>query len=120
MPSSPVTAALSLHDALPILKFDGAGSDLQQQLRVLLAADGTGYVRVLEHDAELGVVLLERLGPTLSRELRDPVSQGDVIAGLLEQAWQLPLQVGLPFAPDEKAVSLLAAIEEAQIGRAHV
>src|SRR5699024_4603399 len=30
-----------------------------------------------------------------------------------EQAWQLPLQVGLPFAPDEKAVSLLAAIEEA-------
>src|SRR5699024_3146088 len=50
---------------------------------------------------------------TLSRELRDPVSQGDVIAGLLEQAWQLPLQVGLPFAPDEKAVSLLAAIEEA-------
>src|SRR5699024_12562759 len=111
-----VVRALLGSTAVPaMLTFDGAGSDRQQQLRVLLAADGSGYVRVLEHDAVLGVVLLERLGPTLSRELRVTVSQGDVIAGLLEQAWQLPLQVGLPFAPDEKAVSLLA-----EIGRAHV
>lgn len=113
LPVLEVRARLGSAAVPAVVKFDGAGSDLQQQLRVLLAADGTGYVRVLEHDAELGVVLLERLGPTLSRELRDPVSQGDVIAGLLEQAWQLPLQVGLPFAPGEKAVSLLAAIEEA-------
>src|SRR5690625_842131 len=103
LPVLEVRARLGSAEVPAVVKFDGAGSDLQQQLRVLLAADGTGYVRVLEHDAELGVVLLERLGPTLSRELRDPVSQGDVIAGLLEQAWQLPLQVGLALAPDEKA-----------------
>ena len=36
-----------------------------------------------------------------------------MIAELLEQAWQLPLEVGLPFAPDEKAMSLLAAIQQA-------
>lgn len=113
LPVPEVSARPGSAEVPAVVKFDGAGSDLQQQVRVLAAAEGTGYVRVLERDAELGLVLLERLGPTLSRELRDPISQGDVIARLLEQAWQLPLQVGLPFAPDEKAMSLLAAIEQA-------
>lgn len=113
LPVLEVSARPGSAEVPAVVKFDGAGSDLQQQVRVLLAAEGTGYVRVLEHDAELGVVLLERLGPTLSRELPDPIFQGDVIAGLLDQAWQLPLQVGLPFARDEKAMSLLAAIQQA-------
>jgi len=113
LPVLEVSARLGSVAVPAVAKFDGAGSDLQQQLRVLLAAEGTGYVRVLEHDAELGVALLERLGPTLSRELPDPNSQSEVIAELLEQAWQLPLEVGLPYALDEKAMSLLAAIQQA-------
>lgn len=96
-----------------VVKFDGVGADLPQQARVLEAADGHGFVRLLEYDAEAGAMLLERLGPTLWREAPDPIAQTDHIADLLEQAWQLPLDVGLPFTPDQQARSLLSGIENA-------
>lgn len=96
-----------------VVKFEGVGADLPQQARVLEEADGHGFVRLLEYDAEAGAMLLERLGPTLWREAPDPIAQTDHIADLLEQAWQLPLDVGLPFTPDQKARSLLTGIEDA-------
>nr|WP_281065100.1 aminoglycoside phosphotransferase family protein [Brachybacterium sacelli] len=96
-----------------VLKLDGAGAGVDQQARILEAAEGHGYVRLLDHDPARGAMLLERLGPTLAETTPDPVAQTDVLAGLLEQAWELPLEVGASFAPDQKARSLLELVEAA-------
>jgi streptomycin 6-kinase len=94
-----------------VLKFGDTGSDIVQQARILAAAAGVGYVRLLDQDVARGAVLLERLGPMLWQTTPDPAAQTDVLGDLLLQAWELPLQVGEPFAPDQKARSLLALVD---------
>lgn len=92
------------------VKFDDAGTDLEQQVRVMSAADGRGYCRVLDHDLEIGAALLERLGPSLATTTPEGLAQVDVLTGLLEQAWDLPLSVAQDEEPGEKAHHLLALI----------
>ncbi|MGD8149492.1 aminoglycoside phosphotransferase family protein [Ornithinimicrobium sp. Y1694] len=94
-----------------VLKFDGAGTDLSQQVRVLQAADGRGYARVLDADLDLGVALLEPLGPPLAQTTPDPLEQAVTLADLLLRAWELPIQVGSPTGPSDKAASLLELLE---------
>jgi streptomycin 6-kinase len=94
-----------------VLKLGGAGSDHAQQVRLLKAADGRGYVRVLAHDAELDAALLERLGAPLHAGVTDPVAQTEALAELLPATWELPSAVGAPFAPAEKARGLLALVD---------
>lgn len=96
-----------------VLKLGVHGSDHAQQVRVLRAADGHGYVRVLDHDEELGATLLERLGPPLHAGASSPEAEVDVLAGLLPVTWDLPSAVGRPFAPSQKAESLLALVDGA-------
>lgn len=96
-----------------VVKFGGGGADVAQHARVLDAADGHGYVRLLAHDAENDAMLLEQLGPMLPQAVPGPVAQTDVLGDLLLQAWEVPLAVGLPFIPSQKARSLLAIIEGA-------
>lgn len=96
-----------------VLKLGGHGSDHSQQVRILRAADGNGYVRVLAHAEDLDAVLLERLGPTLWRTIPDPVEQALALADLLPATWELPSAVGAPFTPDQKATSLLALVDGA-------
>ncbi|GAA4530040.1 hypothetical protein GCM10023160_30260 [Brachybacterium paraconglomeratum] len=96
-----------------VLKLGGHGSDHAQQVRILRAADGNGYVRVLEQADDLGAVLLERLGPSLWASVPDPVAQSLTLADLLPTTWELPVAVGTPFTPTQKATSLLALVDGA-------
>ncbi|ANS79758.1 putative kinase [Serinicoccus hydrothermalis] len=93
------------------VKFDDAGTDLGQQVRVMAAADGRGYCRVLDHAEEIGSALLERLGPSLARTVPDGLAQVEVLVGLLEPAWELPLSVAHDEQLGEKASQLLAIVE---------
>ncbi|MGP9842906.1 hypothetical protein [Brachybacterium sp. 107] len=96
-----------------VVKFGGGGADVAQQARILAAADGHGYVRLVAHDEERDAMLLEKLGPMLPQTVPDPLAQTDVLGGLLLQAWEVPLDVGRPFAPSQKARSLLEIFEGA-------
>jgi streptomycin 6-kinase len=69
---------------------------LENEVRTLLVADGRACVRVLNHDAEKGAVLLERLGRQLI-ELGLPVfEQMRIICSLLRVLWAVPCQAPLP------------------------
>lgn len=98
-------------DEPAVVKFDDAGTDLPQQVRVMSAAQGRGYARVLDHADDLGAALLERLGPSLAQTTPDGVEQVDVLVALLAQAWELPLAVASQDRPGEKAEQLLAIVE---------
>ncbi|WP_192796764.1 aminoglycoside phosphotransferase family protein [Serinicoccus kebangsaanensis] len=93
------------------VKFDDAGTDLTQQVRVMRAAEGRGYCRLLDHAEHIGSALLERLGPSLARTTPDGVAQVEVLVDLLEQAWELPLSVADDEQLGEKASQLLAIVE---------
>ena len=73
--------------------------------RVLRAADGNGYVRVVKWDAARGALLTERLGADLWTQHRGLDDQARVIVGLLIRAWSVPLRVGRPF--ESKAAGLV-------------
>lgn len=96
-----------------VLKLGGHGSDHAQQVRILRAADGRGFVRVLEHADDLDAMLLERLGPPLWESVPDPRAQSLALADLLPTTWELPAAVGALFAPSQKATSLLALVDGA-------
>ncbi len=93
------------------VKFDDAGTDLTQQVRVMTAANGRGYCRVLDRAEDIGSALLERLGPSLARTVPDGVAQVEVLVDLLEPAWELPLAVAQDEQLGEKASQLLAIVE---------
>lgn len=89
---------------------------LATQLRLLLAADGDGYVRVLAHDLDEGALLLEALGPSAEPSTKD--GEGDVPRVLdatvraLRRAWRVPPDVLGPSPADagHKAAGLLGLI----------
>lgn len=89
------------------------------ELRMLLAAQGRGYVRVLRHDETRGAMLLERLGSPLN-EFGLPInSQIQAICATLLEAWA-PLPEGAQFVTGaQKASSLADFIEGAwrQLGQ---
>lgn len=65
--------------------------------RVLRAASGHGYVRVLDHADDLGAVLLERLGPPLAEAGLSPYEQVMTMVDLLAEAWNaVPVDPGMP------------------------
>jgi streptomycin 6-kinase len=103
-----------------VLKIPIAGIDpSRRELRTLLAANGRNYVEVLRHDAEHGVILLERLGPQL-HQLGLPLDvQIEFICAALRDAW-IPLPEGLELVSGAaKASGLAAFIESAwrELGR---
>ncbi|MEY2404331.1 MAG: streptomycin 6-kinase [Acidimicrobiaceae bacterium] len=81
--------------------FEGLG-DLGNEVRVLEIADGCGCARLLRHDAERRVLLLERLGRQLN-DLALPVrSQIEIICATLPQLWNAPADhSGLPSGADK-------------------
>ncbi|NVJ09190.1 phosphotransferase [Myxococcus sp. AM001] len=86
-------------------------SSASSQLRVLLTAQGRGYVRVLQHDESRGATLLERLGPRLSEVGLTPARQMEVLCRTLVDAWQVPPTEAF-LSGKEKALSLARLIEE--------
>jgi streptomycin 6-kinase len=82
----------------------------RRELGVLLAAEGRGYVRVLEHDPASGAMLLERLGPQLA-QLGYPIErQIEAICATLGEAWRQPPADLTLMTGAEKAVSLADAV----------
>jgi streptomycin 6-kinase len=73
---------------LKILPPDGAS--YAGELRVLLAANGRGYARVHDYDADHGALLLEQLGPSLGT-LGLPIdAQLAILCETLIEAWRAP------------------------------
>lgn len=109
----PVLEVRGLSSGPAVLKLGGHGSDHAQQVRVLRAADGRGYVRVLDHCEEHEATLLERLGAPLHATAHEAEDEVGVLAGLLPMTWELPLPVGLPLGSAGKADSLRELVEGA-------
>lgn len=77
-----------------VLKLQPITSDTAGEPLGLRAWAGRGAVRMLEHDADSGSMLLERLGPALSGVDDDDAAVG-VIAGLLARLHAVPAPAGV-------------------------
>jgi streptomycin 6-kinase len=80
------------------------------RMRVLTAANGRGYARLLRHDEERRALLLERLGESLSNSALPVRRQIEILCGLLRQAWDVPSDGALDTSAD-KALRLGEFIE---------
>ncbi|MBU6534131.1 aminoglycoside phosphotransferase family protein [Streptomyces mayonensis] len=90
---------------LPVVRRDGAPAVLKLQIRdeesageplALRAWDGDGAVRLLDHDADTGTMLLERLDPGRSlRHVEDSREAVLVIARLLARLTACPAPTGM-------------------------
>lgn len=83
---------------------------LDTAARVMGAADGHGYARVLAWDANRGALLTERLGHALWAEATTPAQRAELTLPLLQDAWRVSLECGSPFAG--KASGLLAILAD--------
>ncbi|RYZ31853.1 MAG: aminoglycoside phosphotransferase, partial [Propionibacteriaceae bacterium] len=79
--------------------------DPDRHAAALRAADGRGYVRLLEAEPSGGALLLERLGPSLGHAGLGPEAQLHALATTLLRAWRTPDR-----PPSDKAASLAAGI----------
>lgn len=79
--------------------------------RVLVAANGVGYVRLLNFDPERGIALLERLGRTVADARPDATAQISILGDLVVAGWRLPLALAPNEDPTDKARSLSELIE---------
>jgi streptomycin 6-kinase len=109
---TPPLAVTRSDGSAAVLKIAEPG-DLDPAVRVLRAAGGHAYARVLAWDADRGALLLERLGHDLWKEQTTLGGQGRVVVPLLQEAWRLPLSCGRPF--EGKASGLVAIL--ADLGR---
>ena len=74
-----------------VLKLAFPWSDpARREMRVLLAAEGRGYVALLRHDPELNAMMLERLGPQLHALGLSTDAQIEIICAALKRAWRPP------------------------------
>ena len=106
-----VAAALSSLGEASVLKVPTPGAEKsRRELAVLLAADGRGYVRVLQHDPASGAMLLERLGPQLFQLGHPTRTQIEIICATLRQAWRPPPHGLRLMTGAEKARSLADAV----------
>lgn len=88
--ASYLTSVVRADGTAAVLKVSVVPEQLREEAALLAAADGQGYVRLLEADPGRGAVLLERLGPSLDAG-RSPVDhQLDVLADTLAVAWRPP------------------------------
>lgn len=65
------------------------------EVRTLAAADGRGYVRLLDHDEERHAMLQERLGPSLDESGLPVSAQVEILCATLRRAWEVPAPAGL-------------------------
>ena len=107
--ATPPLAVTRTDGSAAVLKIAEPGA-LDAAVRVLTAGEGHGYAKVLAWDTDHGALLLERLGHDLWTETSALGGQGQVLAPLLEQAWQVPLQCGRRFRG--KASGLLAILAD--------
>jgi len=105
-------ARAETHDGTPaVLKVavpDGAGS-VRHEIAALRLADGDGCARLLRHDAALGALLLERLGPSLHAARLPVPRRHAILCDLARRVWRPASGAGLPTAA-EKGRALAAFI----------
>lgn len=95
-----------------VLKMTLPDVALEAQAAVLAAAQGRGYVQLLDADLPSGALLLEALGAPY--EIQGPATVPDFLsltAKTLHQAWQLPLAASVPPA-EHKAAWLYTFVDE--------
>jgi streptomycin 6-kinase len=80
------------------------------ELRVLAAAQGHGYVRLLAHDTKHEAMLLEALGRPMASLALSPAQQIALLCRMLRQVWQAPRPAGLVFVPQEEKARQLAGM----------
>lgn len=103
-----VAEATSLEDdsqcVLKLLIPSEASANAQHEITVLRLANGEGCARLLEHDAERGAVLLERLGPALC-DLDLPVERRhEILCATAARLWRaVPPDSGLPTGAERGA-----------------
>lgn len=116
---TPTLAVVTTEGTAGVLKLDRPGT-LDTAARVMRAANARGYARVLAWDPHRGALLTERLGHTAWAEAPTLDQQGPLIARVLADAWQVPLDSGSPFP--RKASQLLASLAELgpRYGTGHV
>ncbi len=78
------------HDGTPVvIKACSPTSEFIQEVEALQLFAGSGVVRLLEHNLETEVMLLERLQPgTLLRSLADDEKATSIAAGVMRELWR--------------------------------
>lgn len=91
------TAAVRRDDGSEaVLKISIPGNDLfGNEARTLEAAQGHGYVELFAYDAERRALLLERLGPRLSKRSLTVEDELAVLTETLQRAWEVSPPAGL-------------------------
>lgn len=78
------------------------------ELRVLTAAQGHGYVRLLAFDRRREAMLLEALGQPMGSLALPPEQQITLLCQMLRQVWQAPRPADLVLTPDGEKAGQLA------------
>lgn len=104
------TLAVTLPDGTGAVLKVARPPGLAAATRLLTAAGGRGYVRVLAADETLGTLLLERLGEDLWSHAADLATHAEVTVPLLRLAWEVPLAVGEQGG--SKAAGLLRILDD--------
>ena len=115
-----VAAAVTAEGEEVALKIPIAGIEkADREFRTLQAANGRGYVRLLQHDTASGAMLLERLGRQLAQLELSIETQIEIICSTLQRAW-MPLPSGLRLMSGAEKASWLASYIESvwpKVGR---
>ena len=109
--NSYVVRARTADGASAVLKVVLDGDELVGQVRVLEAADGRGYARLLHADVTRQAILLEALGEPLQSSGRSAPAQLAVLADTLALAWQ-PAPVDVVPDAEDKAIGLAGLIRD--------
>jgi len=90
-----------------VLKLPIPDPDFADEIGTLARAAGRGYARLLAHDTSRNAILLEALGPSLSRSGLPPQDQIKTLCRVLGQAWTVrPAATGRSARAHNKAADL--------------
>jgi len=88
----------------------GRGRVAAYEIATLRAAGGAGCARLLEADADLGALLVERLGPAMTAFAMPQERRLEILADLAAAVWR-PSDLDLPTGAD-RAAQLIRVIEQ--------
>jgi streptomycin 6-kinase len=114
-----VVEATRLDGSAAVLKLHvpGRGGAAAYEIMVLRAARGEGCARLLEADADLGALLVERLGPAMSELAMPQPRRLEILCDLAAAVWR-PSDLDLP-SGRQRAAATAGSIERrwARLGR---
>ena len=107
-----VASGLTSNGVPVVLKIGVPDPALHDEIGTLERAQGHGYVRLLDHDAQTGAMLLEALGESLSTCDLPPEQQLRILGTLAVTAWTVPrAEAGRAAMPVNKAAELRDLVE---------